>query len=98
MFRVQEDVKVVLVPFESLGQTKLGCPLFVRGQQVVAVPAIRMICDVSFIHRCGSGCKVQVSSSTRRVERETVQLDSGVTFTHDSDNEVFYYNVFCLNN
>ena len=88
---------VVLVPFVSLAQRKLGCPLFVREQQVVAVPATSVICSVSFMHCCGSGCRLQVSS-TRRVERETVDLDSGTTFVHDSNNEVFYYNVFCLNN
>ena len=36
--------------------------------------------------------------STQRVERQSVNVDSGATLIHDSANEVFYYNVFCLNN
>ena len=88
---------MVLVPFVNFAQRKLGCPLFVREQHVVAVPATSVICSVSFMHCCGSECKLQVSS-TRHVERETVDLDSGTTFVHDSNNEVFYYNVFCSSN
>lgn len=99
VFRLKEEVNAVVIPFASLAQTKLGCPLFVRDQQVVVVPATSIICDISFMHCCGSGCKVQVNTSAqRRVERETIQVDSCTSFTHDCNNEVFYYNVFCLSN
>ena len=58
----QEEVNVVLIPFMNLAQTKLRCPLFVREQQVVVVPATSMICDVSSVHCCRIGCKVQVNT------------------------------------
>lgn len=78
-FRVQGDTTVLLVPFENLPQTKMGCPLFVRGQDVVAVPSTSVICDVSFMHHCGNGCRVCSNSSTRQIERETV-TNSGALF------------------
>ena len=87
-----------LVPFEQLPRTKLGCPLYVRGQNLTAVPAKHLICDVSFMHHCGGGCKVVKQGRTRQVERQCVEVASGATMIHDSNNEVFFYNVFCLNN
>lgn len=88
---------MVVVPFEPLPRTEKGCPLFVRGQHVVAVPVDRLLHDVSFMHRCGHGCK-SVEGSSRHIERQSVQLSSRTSFVHDSNNEVFYYNVFCFNN
>ena len=89
---------MVVVPFIPLGTTSLDCPLYVRSQDLVTVPASSLITDVSLIHNCGRGCKVTGKGKKRNVERETVEEDSGVTFEHDSNNQVFYYNVFCLNN
>ena len=60
-----------------------------RGQQVVAVPATSLISDVSFVHCCGSACKARVDTSTRWIERETVEVKTGRTFVQDANNEVF---------
>ena len=75
-------------PLEPLPRTKWGCPLFVRGQDLVAVPATNLICDVLFMHHCGSGCKVVQQGRTRQIERENVEIST----------IKFFYNVFCLNN
>jgi len=92
------DVTMLLVPFEKLQRTKLRCPLYVRGQSLTAVSAKQLICDVSFMHHCGSGCKVVQQGRARQVERQRVEVASGAAVIHDSNNEVFLYNVFCLNN
>lgn len=88
---------MLLVPLVLLPRTQLGCPLYVRGQDL-AVPAKHLICDVSFVHNCGNGCKVVKRGQTRQVERHSVEVASGAALIHDSNNEVFRYNVFCLNN
>lgn len=96
-FRVREEVTMLVVPFEPLHRTEKGCPLFVRGQHVVAVTANTLLNDVSFMHHCGHGCK-SVEGSSRLIERQSIQLPCRTSFVHDTNNEVFYYNVFCLNN
>ena len=98
IFRVGTLVTLLLVPFEVLGQMRMDCPLFVRGQHLVAVAAASLICDVSFQHHCGSRCRVVHQGCTRQVERQFVDITPGATFIHDSANEFFYYNVLCLNN
>ena len=85
-----------LVPLEPLLQTKWGCPLFVRRQDLVAVLATNLICDVSFMHHCDSGCKVVQQGRARQTEREHVEISTTAAFVHDSNNEVFIYNVFCF--
>ena len=89
---------MLLVPFDKLQKTKLGCPLYVRGQSLIAVSAKQLICDVSFMHHCGGGCKVVQQGRARQVERQRVEVASGAAVIHDLNNEVFFYNVFCLNN
>ena len=89
---------MLLVPFDKLPRTKLGCPLYVRGQSLIAVSAKQLICDVSFMHHCGGGCKVVQQGRARQVERQRVEVASGAAVIHDLNNEVFFYNVFCLNN
>ena len=89
---------MLLVAFEKLQRTKLRCPPYVRGQSLTAVSARQLICDVSFMHHCGGGCKVVQQGQARQVERQRVEVASGAAVIHDSNNEVFLYNVFCLNN
>ena len=85
-----------LVPLEPLLRTKWGYPLFVRWQDLVAVPVTNLICDVSFMHHCDSGCKVVQQGRTRQTEREHVEICTTAAFVHDSNNEAFIYNVFCF--
>ena len=104
-YKVQE-VTMVLVPCLPLSREPkisgfgMDCPLYVRSQELVSVPSSSLICDVSFIHKCGSGCKFTSTGRKRSAEREIGRVDSenAVTFTHDTANQVFYYNSFCLNN
>ena len=96
-FSIGTEVTMLVVPFEPLSRSEKGCPLFVRLQHIIAVPAASLLHDVSFMHHCGRSCKTMTGSS-RQVERQAVHLTSSVSFVHDTNNEVFYYNSFCLSN
>ena len=85
---------MVVVPFIPLQRTSIECLLYVRGQDIVAVPSSSLVCDMSFMHHCGTGCKILRTGRKRNAERQVVETDTGVTFSHDSANEVFYYNKF----
>ena len=97
-YAIENEVTMVVVPFIPLGRNSLDCPLYVRSQDVITIPAANLITDVSFIHHCGGGCKFNGGGRKRNVEREAVVTEECLSFNHDNNNQVYCYNVFCLNN
>ena len=101
-YKAKDVVTMVFVPFlplpaEAATSSGMGCPFYVQSQELVSVPSSSLISDVSFIHKCGRGCKMTSAGRKRTAERELVQVGS-VEFSHDFAKQVFYFNKFCLSN
>ena len=73
------------------------CPLLWLTSKLIAVKPTDILKPISIVHECTSLCSVKEDVVSRRLEREltTQQL---LTFRHNFSNNMFSFNIFCINN
>lgn len=72
------------------------CPLLSATNYVAAVHPSDIISAVSIVHECTTDCKFKAGKS-RKVERQEVDLQTGLTLEHDyTTNTFFSLNIYCM--
>ena len=72
------------------------CPLLSAMNYVTAVDPKDIISAVSIVHECTTDCKFKAGSG-RKIERQAVDLQTGLTLQHDYTNNTFFsLNIYCM--
>lgn len=74
-----------------------GCPLLWLTSKVIALKPTDILKPVSIVHECTSLCGVKEDTVSRHLERE-LTTQQVLTFRHDFSNNMFCFNIFCINN
>ena len=69
-----------------------NCPLLTALDFLMVIPASSIMSSVLMVHECTGDCSFSHTTRPVLVEREEVELDTGLTYAHDYSN-----NLYCLN-
>ncbi len=74
-------------------QNEQNCPAL---DFLMVVPSSSIRSRAAMVHECSGDCSFTHATRPRVVEREEVELETGLTFVHDYSNNLYCLNIYCM--
>ena len=76
---------------------EMECPYMLATHNFEVVPSCHIHKSISLIHECSDTCKLQEATTTL-IERKKVSITGTKILQHDATNDMYFLNVYCVNN
>ncbi len=63
---------------------------------LLVVPSASVLSNVSMVHECTGQCTFSTAPRPTIVEREAVELATGLSYFHDYSNNMFFLNIYSM--
>lgn len=84
---------------DNLGEiiiNEFDCPLLMLSSLVYCVLASHVDHSISVVHECTDSCKYVTGQGAKTIEHENVTI-SQLSYKHDYSNNMYCFNVYCMN-